>query len=239
MMTPYLTVSHLSKRYNDKFVLEDLSFEVSQGERIALFAPSGSGKTTLIHILAGLESFNSGCFHFSSQKPTVIFQDLRLLSFLTVEENIMLPFKIQSKPVTESIRQSYRQWLEICRLEECADQYPYQLSGGMKQKTALIRGFLGNPDFILMDEPFQSIDPASKQTIMKHILDSYPSTTMLFVTHQADEIPVMAQSVLCTQAHWLKQVVNLPVNVFQNWQSKFSSSFEQLLTNRTEYCTVL
>jgi ABC-type nitrate/sulfonate/bicarbonate transport system ATPase subunit len=228
-----LSVQHLCKQYASNRVIDDLSFEIGWNERVALFAPSGSGKTTLINILAGLEKSDSGSFSLEESAPATIFQEPRLFPFLTVEENIFLPFKLQGKAITPAVRQNYKRWLEVCRLGAAVRQYPHQISGGMKQKAALIRGLLGEPRFAMMDEPFQSIDGNSKQAIIKHILQSNRQTAFLFVTHQAEEIPQMAQRVLYFQSSNLKQVVEMDAADFQPNQPNLAV----FINHRKEMCT--
>jgi putative spermidine/putrescine transport system ATP-binding protein len=210
-----LTVCNLTKRFGPYPVIEDLSFEIQQGERKALFAPSGAGKTTLINILSGLENHDQGSFYLSDSTPVTIFQEPRLFPFLTVEENIFLPFKAQGKSISDDTRRSYQAWLDVCDLGRYTRNYPYQLSGGLKQKTALIRGLLSRPRFAMLDEPFSSIDILSRQAIMEHILCTNPDLSLLFVTHQVDEITWLAQTVLYFRAPRLCQPVEIEAAIFQ------------------------
>jgi len=196
MATDCVLVSKLTKRFAGKAVIEDLSFPIPRGGRVTIFAPSGSGKTTLINILSRLDTAYEGSFALAAKNISTIFQEPRLFPYLTVEENIFLPIKIRKTPVTRELLAAYARWLAVCDLSACTRQYPYELSGGMKQKVALIRGFLTEPDLVMMDEPFNSIDFRSKRTIIHHILATYPNITVLFVTHTVDEIPLLTQSLL-------------------------------------------
>jgi ABC-type nitrate/sulfonate/bicarbonate transport system ATPase subunit len=214
-----LTVRHLSKQFAGHRVIDDLSFDMGEGERVALFAPSGSGKTTLIHILAGLEPYDSGSFTLNDTAPATVFQEPRLFPFLTVEENILLPYRVRAKPVTPAVQRRCQAWLEVCRLTECRRQYPYQLSGGMKAKVALIRGLLGEPRFVMLDEPFQSIDGASKAAIIAHLRQACPQAAWLFITHQTEDVPGMAQSVLHFPGPGLKRVSAQDVATFERHQA--------------------
>lgn len=217
MVSDLLTIRHLIKKYHTQTVIDDLSFSVQAGERVALFAPSGAGKTTLIHILSGLEASDGGSYAFAADcKPVTLFQETRLFPHLTVEENIFLPFQVQSRAISSTYWGLYQQWLEVCGLQNYTKHYPCQLSGGMKQKVALIRGMLENPRFILMDEPFSSIDHRSKNRILEHILHINPQVTLLFVTHQVEEIPSFAQSVLYFQSMCLKQPVKVDAAAFSS-----------------------
>jgi NitT/TauT family transport system ATP-binding protein len=182
---------------------------------MAIFAPSGAGKTTLIKILAGIESADSGRFILADTAPVTLFQEPRLFPFLTVEENIFLPFKIAGRSVDSEVQRRYQTWLEVCELKAFMQHYPYQLSGGMRQKVALIRGLLGKPRFVMMDEPFQSINGASKQAIIAHIIETMPELSILFVTHIAEEIPLLAQTVLYFPSPWLSRSERLPASALQ------------------------
>ncbi len=219
-----LEVNNLYKDYNSNQVIRGLTFKVHCGDRMALFAPSGAGKTTLIRILAGLEPLTGGNFKLFGPEPVILFQEPRLFPHLMIEENILLPYRIRKSPISNETLREYRQWLEICDLSDFTNQYPYQLSGGMKQKTALIRGLLHHPAFILMDEPFHSIGPASKASIINHIKEANPEITLIFTTHNVEEIPLLAQSVLFFKTNTLSFSANLSVPHFQ---SLFSESYFQ------------
>jgi ABC-type nitrate/sulfonate/bicarbonate transport system ATPase subunit len=196
-----LTVERLTKRFGSQAVIENLSFSVTRGARVTVFAPSGAGKTTLINILTGLDRDYEGSFALAARHAVTIFQEPRLFPYMTVEENIFLPARIRRVGLDAVLAATYDRWLEVCGLGQYTHHYPYQLSGGMKQKVALIRGYLTEPDFVMMDEPFKSIDLASKQAIIRHILDTYPTAgpgavTILFVTHDMEEVNLLTDSLL-------------------------------------------
>ncbi len=115
---------------------------------------------------------------------------------MTVEENIYLPLRLRRSPITAPVQEACGRWLEVCELAAFTRHYPYQLSGGMKQKVALIRGLLTEPDFVMMDEPFKSLDLRAKGAIIDHILATCPGISLLFVTHTIEEVPLLTQSVL-------------------------------------------
>jgi ABC-type nitrate/sulfonate/bicarbonate transport system ATPase subunit len=191
-----VSVTHLSKRFESQPVIDDLTFAIPAGGRTALFAPSGAGKTTLIQILAGLQKPDKGTVRVNVNHPVVLFQEPRLFPYMTVEENIFLPYKLRDKAVTSETLQEYEAWLAVCELGDFIKHYPYQLSGGMKQKVSLIRAYLPNPSFIMMDEPLQSIGRQAKKDIMAHLLKNYPDMTQLLVTHDPEEVHNMAQQML-------------------------------------------
>jgi NitT/TauT family transport system ATP-binding protein len=199
MTDDLLAVSNLGKRFGTQTVIENLSFSI-KGSRVTIFAPSGAGKTTLIKILTGLDHDYEGAFSLAAENSATIFQEPRLFPYMTVQENIFLPARIRQIPITQHLLDKCRHWLDVCELSRYTHHYPYELSGGMKQKVALIRGFLLDPDFVMMDEPFTSIDAQSKQAIIGHILDSYPEITVLFVTHILEEVPLLTSSLLLFKA---------------------------------------
>ncbi len=209
-----LKVDLLTKYFDGRQVINHLSFRLGHGQRMALFAPSGAGKTTLIKILAGLETYDGGRFELFDAVPITIFQEPRLFAYMTVEENILLPFRLHKISPSSDLWRYYQTWLDVCDLAAYTKHFPWQLSGGMKQKVALIRGLLGKPAFVLMDEPFQSIGLESKKRIIEHIKSMQPEITLLFVTHIADEVPLLADSVLFFQGSILEKPVELAAEEF-------------------------
>ncbi len=223
-------ISGLTKKYGTETVIDGLSIEVFQGERIGIFAPSGAGKTTLVRIFTGLEIADGGQMDWFGSCPETIFQEPRLFPFLTVEENIWLPFTARKKKISHDTRRLYSQWLEVCGLNPYIKHYPYQISGGMKQKVALIRGLLGRPDFVIMDEPFQSIDVSSKRTIVQFILETCPGSTLLLITHDEEELPLLVEKVLFFQKTQLSQPVEISTKGFfadATRPNPFSRSFQK------------
>ncbi len=222
MTADMVSVSHLSKSFESQPVIDDLSFAIPAGGRTAVFAPSGAGKTTLIQILAGLQKPDEGKVRVNVEHPVVIFQEPRLFPYMTVEENIFLPFKLRDRAVTGETLQSFKSWLSVCGLEEFKKHYPYQLSGGMKQKVSLIRGLLQNPSFIMMDEPFQSIGREAKKVIIEHLLKSNPDLTLLLVTHDPEEVQLLAQQMLFFPTAILGRYACVKTNDAKFQQFRFS-----------------
>jgi ABC-type nitrate/sulfonate/bicarbonate transport system ATPase subunit len=209
-----LDVNQLSKAYQSVPVIQDLSFSLNAGERLAIFAPSGAGKTTLLRILAGLERADQGEFTLQELVPVVLFQEPRLFPFLTLEQNIFLPFEAQQRKITPQIRKAFQHWLEVCDLAECTRLYPWQCSGGMKQKAAIIRAMLGSPRLVLLDEPFQSIGGEAKSAVINHLVQTNPDLSALFITHIPDEIPLLAHSVLFFHQQQLTHPLVIPAEKF-------------------------
>ena len=212
-----LAVNKLSKCFSGQMVIDRLSFTINQGECLAIFAPAGAGKTTLIRILSGLDTQDSGHFELFDDSPVTMFQENRLFPFMTVKENIFLPLVAQDRQITPQIQQNYQEWIDVCELGAFQDKYPYQLSGGMKQKTALIRALLQQPKFALLDEPFQSIGVKAKQTLIQHIKNACPGISLLLITHNPDEVQQLAQRVLVFEQACLTQGRQITQSNFSTW----------------------
>ncbi len=196
MTETMLIADNLSKSFGSRSVIEELSFSLRRAERLAIMAHSGAGKTTLLRIFAGLEKPDHGSVTMTTNSTAFLFQEARLFPFLTVEENILLPYKAQKRPFQGEDQNAFQAWLKVCGLHPFAHYYPYQLSGGMKKKTALVRALLGKPELILMDEPFHSIDKQSVQN-MVHFMSSFNAdATLLLVSHNMEEINQIADTIL-------------------------------------------
>ncbi len=198
-----LTVSNLTKIMADRIIIEDLSFRVRPGEKRCLFAPSGAGKSTLIRILSGLDQQFSGCLSVNARCRTTVFQEPGLFWYKTVAENILYPLKLNHIALNKKILRRYEDWMALTKLKEFESYYPYEISGGMKQKVAIVRAFLPGPDLILMDEPFKSMDMAVRREITAHIREARPDVTFLLVTHDPHEIPLMTNTVMVFKESWL------------------------------------
>ncbi|MBN2546886.1 MAG: ATP-binding cassette domain-containing protein [Spirochaetes bacterium] len=202
----------LTKKFNDKTVIYDLNLTLNKGSKLTVFAPSGAGKTTLIHILNGLDKNFSGKIFVKSKLTSTIFQEPRLFNYMNVRENIFFPFRLNKINIDDKIISLYHKWLNICELEDYEKYYPHQISGGMKQKTALIRGYLFNPQIIFMDEPFKSIDIRSKYNIIKFIKNYYNDITIFFTTHNLDEIPMLSDKLLLFKDKKLYKFKEININ---------------------------
>lgn len=172
-----LRADNITKSYNGQNIISHVDLHLNQGERMAMMGASGSGKTSLICILAGLDPDFTGYVQRDTSKTSVVFQDAGLFAHKTVKENIIYP------PQQIVDRESYKQWLDVCELKEAEDYYPFQLSRGMKQKVAIIRGFISQPELIFLDEPFSALDKPMTENIISHISEHYCNTTILIASH--------------------------------------------------------
>jgi NitT/TauT family transport system ATP-binding protein len=178
--------------------LRDLRFSVKPGEFVCVLGPSGCGKTTLLNIIAGLDSDFSGQVSGGGASghgsPVIgyIFQTPRLLPWRTVAENIQLVLRPgQDTGIVDEL-------LAMTGLSEFRNTYPERLSVGMSRRVALVRAFAVEPDLLLMDEPFVSLDEATAQKLRQMLLDIWQRrpTTVLFVTHDTREAVLFADRIV-------------------------------------------
>jgi ABC-type nitrate/sulfonate/bicarbonate transport system ATPase subunit len=188
--------------------IAEVSLEVSSGEFVAILGPSGCGKSTLLELCAGLEPVSGGEILIDGQKVTgpnpkavMVFQEHSLFPWLNVEDNVVFGLKTKKVHRDERWRRG-REVLERVKLVKFAKHYPHQLSGGMKQRVAIARALVGQPDFMLMDEPFASLDFQTRVLMQQFLLEVWAGfkSTILFVTHQIDEAVALADRVVVMSA---------------------------------------
>ena len=173
-------------RFAQREVLRGLTLNVAAGGITCLLGPSGCGKSTLLRIAADLLRPNSGTVSLPAAQTAMVFQEPRLLPWLTVAENLGLALSPQP---SENSRNRIRQVLSCVRLNGVEDLMPRELSGGMAQRVGIARALLRNPAFLLMDEPFASLDAITRgelQTMLTGLI-AQQRTTCLFVTHDIQE----------------------------------------------------
>lgn len=200
-----LSIDIKEKLYqNETCAIKGLTFSVDKGEFVAIVGPSGSGKTTLLNIIAGIDKHYSGQIMIAEagkaqvhhQHPDLgfMFQDARLLPWLTVGENIQLV--MGNVDTTKQSRML--NLLQQVNLKSVIDQYPGQLSGGMKRRVSMVRAFINQPQILLMDEPFQSLDEPTANGLRTMLFELWEQTlpTVLFVTHSLREALAVADRIL-------------------------------------------
>ncbi len=210
-MSVILTIEKLTKRFNNNNqslkVLEDLSFTVDRGEFLSIVGPSGCGKSTLLGLLAGFDKEFSGKMFINEQEilgpkldRIMVFQDFnQLFPWKTLLENVIFPLKINNIGDKHKLRKEIaKEFLTMVRLEEYLEYYPHQLSGGMKQRAAIARALALNPDVLLMDEPFGSLDIHIKEELQDMLLRLWEDSksTIIFVTHDINEAVKMSDRIL-------------------------------------------
>ena len=188
--------------------IRDASLSVSSGEFVAILGPSGCGKSTLLELCAGLEPVSGGFISIGGEevrgpnpKAVMVFQEHALFPWLDVEANVGFGLKMRNTGTNERWRR-VRDVLERVKLAKFARHYPHQISGGMKQRVAIARALVGNPEFILMDEPFAALDFQTRVLMQQFLLEVWAGfkSTILFVTHQIDEAVLLADRVVVMSA---------------------------------------
>ncbi len=193
--TPILTIRSLSAVFPDNNgglrALEDISFDVHPREFVCVLGPSGSGKTTLLRILAGLIPPTSGSFTFGhGEQPStgMVFQQPTLMPWRTVIENIKLPLEIKACEDGEA-RIRAQEMIELVGLQGFEELLPRDLSGGMAQRVAIARALIHDPDLLLLDEPFASLDAMTRERMWVELSRIWQARqkTVIMVTHSINE----------------------------------------------------
>lgn len=183
-------------------VLKDISLEIGEGEFVTFFGPNGCGKSTLLKVLAGIEPFDSGTVLIDSKGPVeaktgLIFQNYSesLMPWLTCKGNILFPYCLKKRRLDSGQAESrLSRILSELDIHLPLDHYPYELSGGQQQLTAILRTLIYEPDVILMDEPFSALDYSTRAFMQKTLLDIWQreKPTILFVSHDIEEAIFLA-----------------------------------------------
>lgn len=192
-----LKLENIAKSYGDRIILDQFSLEFKPGSITCLFGPSGCGKTTMLYLMGGIVRPDSGYVSgFPEEKISFIFQETRLLPWKTVLGNVLFPLS-DKLPGSQAI-DTARKFLHLVGLENEATFYPYQLSGGMKQRVSIARAFAFPGSLILMDEAFQNLDNTLKYNILDSFLKIWKEDgrTVIFVTHDIDEAIKLGQEII-------------------------------------------
>lgn len=198
-------IKNLTKNFIDKEktvkALEDINLEIEEGSFVSIIGGSGCGKSTMLRIIGGLETDYDGEVLVDGEKVTApsrdkgfIFQDHRLLPWLTVKENIRFSLPDNQKKNNELIKE----YLSLVGLSDFENAYPKQLSGGMAQRVAIARALANKPKILLLDEPFGALDAITKVNLQEELLKIWKkeNITMIIVTHDIDEAVYLGQKVV-------------------------------------------
>ncbi|MBS5788453.1 MAG: ABC transporter ATP-binding protein [Clostridioides difficile] len=220
-----LDVKNISKSFinNKKHVevLNNINLEVDQGEFICLLGPSGCGKTTLLTIIGGFQKPDSGEIWVNENKVSkpgidraFIFQNYALFPWKSVRDNVLYPMK-QQKISREEREKKLAELIEMADLKGKESMYPHQLSGGMKQRVAVIRALACNPEVLLMDEPLGAVDLKMRQNLQEELEKIWSSNkiTAVMVTHDVDEAVYMSDRVIIMSRNKGEIIGNIKVEI--------------------------
>lgn len=203
------------KKATAQEVLKGIDLEVSKGEFVGIMGPSGSGKTTLLNVLASIDKATEGVIeisghnlrtmkektlsNFRREQLGFIFQDYNLLDTLTVKENILLPLSI-SKISKKEAEQRFQEITSILDIQELANKYPNEISGGQKQRTSAARSLISNPTIVFADEPTGALDSKAATALLSNLekINKDKKVTIMMVTHDA------AAASFCSRVLFLK-----------------------------------
>lgn len=240
VLKPKLSVRNLNKSFDGKKVLNDLSFDLMEGEFLSILGPSGCGKTTLLRILIGLETADNGQILKGGKEISglssfergmgIVFQNYALFPNMTVLQNVEYALTLR-KETKKQAREIALRTLEQVGLLDQKNKRPNQLSGGQQQRVAIARTLATNPDIILLDEPISALDVTNRE-IMKAELKALQkkfNVTMLFITHDQEEAFFLSDRIMVMDQGNIEQL-DTPLEIYRNPASDYVRSFvvEQL-----------
>ena len=205
-----LTIEHLQKTYFDPFAdkqvtaIRDLSMSVEAGDFVSVVGPSGCGKTTMLNMIAGFLPATGGQIRVDGRAVSgpgpdrgVVFQSFALFPWRTVLDNVAFGPKMRGVPKARR-HEIAREYLALAGLSHAADRYPNELSGGMQQRVGVVRALANEPDVLLMDEPFASVDAQTRMTLQEELTRIWEQRrpTVLFITHDVAEAVFLANRVV-------------------------------------------
>ena len=195
-------------------VLRDIHLQLGKREFLCILGPSGSGKTSLLRLIAGLIQPDSGTITFTTLLPklSLMFQQANLMPWRTVYQNIALPLELQGAD-TGTISQKVKEMVEMIGLKEFEDSWPAEISGGMAQRVAIARAFISDPDLLLLDEPFGSLDALTRERMAGELLQLWQARPrpVVMVTHSIPEALLLADRVVVFSPRPASIVLDQPV----------------------------
>ena len=234
-----IKVENLKIRYGEHRILKGVDLQVQRNEALALIGPSGSGKTTLLRLVAGFEMPDEGNISIedvmvsqpglvvppNKRNLSLIFQDLALWPHMTVKEHLFFVLNDKKKEKFYMANR-IKELLKNVDLEPCGNRFPHQLSGGEKQRLAIARGIANNPNYLLMDEPFNNLDPILKkdQENFLNQLKKQFQIGIIYVSHNIEEVKNIADRIAIMKTGQIIQQ-DTKQRIFQNPLDEFVKSF--------------
>jgi len=228
-------LENVSKKYNDKYIIKNLSLDIYEGEFLTILGPSGCGKTTILRLISGLEEVTSGNVFIDDQDVTyidptkrevnTIFQNLALFPHMTVKDNVGFGLKMKKIP-KEEIEKKVKKALKLVKLEGFEERLPAQLSGGQQQRVAIARGIVMNPKVLLLDESLCSLDLKLKRQMQIELkkIQKKLGITFIYVTHDQDEALTMSDRIVIINKGIIEQN-DTPQNIYKYPKTTFVADF--------------
>ncbi|SDJ97812.1 ABC transporter ATP-binding protein [Natronincola ferrireducens] len=216
-----LEILHITKYFDELYTLQDISLTVEENEFVTILGPSGSGKSTLFNIVAGLEKADAGKILIEEKDYTgktgrvsYMHQKDLLMPWKTILDNVCIPLRIKGMNKKEAKDQALPYFTPF-GLEGFEDHYPHQLSGGMRQRAALLRTYLFTQDILLLDEPFGGLDAITKRRMQQWLLGVLERlrASILFITHDIDEAIFLSDKIyiLSERPAKIKEVIDIDI----------------------------
>jgi len=233
--TPILKVRNLTHKFGDKTALNNVSFDVMDGEFLAILGPSGCGKTTILRILIGLLEATSGTVMMGDSDITkapssernmgIVFQNYALFENMTVLQNVQYAMKIK-KETKANATEAAMEMIRRMGLEEHMHKKPNQLSGGQQQRVAIARTLVLHPKVILFDEPMSALDVETRLALRGEIkqIQAEFGTTMIYITHDQEEAFAMADRIMVMEESKLVQI-DTPEDIIKNPANEYVQRF--------------
>ncbi len=237
---PHIEIRDVCKTYpNGTYVLDRIFLDVYPSEFVSIIGPSGCGKSTLLKLIAGLSPLSSGTISIDGMVPVnareimaFMFQDATLLPWRTVQRNVELSLELHGESRAHRGEKAEAA-LALVGLTNVADQYPRQLSGGMKMRVSIARALSGRPKVLLMDEPFAALDEMTRDRLNEELLRLRAENrwTALFVTHSVAEAVFLSDRVIVLSAHPGRIAHEIPIHfdASRNADLRLCTEYEQMV----------
>jgi putative spermidine/putrescine transport system ATP-binding protein len=231
----YLSLTNISKVFNQTVAVEGFNLEVEQGEFVSFLGPSGCGKTTTLRMVAGFETPSTGQITLNGQDITyrapnqrhigMVFQSYALFPNLTVGDNIGFGLKVAHKPQAE-INERVDEMLKLIHMEQFGKRYPFQLSGGQQQRVALARALAIRPQILLLDEPLSALDAKIRVELRNEIraIQRRLNIATVYVTHDQEEALSLSDRIVVMSAGKVEQI-GTPFEVYNYPKTRFVAAF--------------
>lgn len=228
-------LDNISKKYNDKFIIKNLSLDIYEGEFLTLLGSSGCGKTTILRMISGLEHVTDGKVYIddvditevdpTKREVNTIFQNFALFPHMTVWDNVSFGLKMKKTPQDE-IEKRVKRVIKLVKLEGFEDRLPSQLSGGQQQRVAIARGIVMNPKVLLLDESLCSLDLKLKRKMQLELkrIQKKLGITFIYVTHDQDEALTMSDRIVIIDRGQIQQN-DTPQNIYRHPKTTFVADF--------------
>lgn len=228
-------LDNVSKRFDEKYIIKNLTLDVYEGEFLTLLGSSGCGKTTILRMISGLEHVTEGKVYIDDEDVTevdptkrevnTIFQNFALFPHMTTWDNIS--FGLRMKKISpEEIEKRVKKVIKLVKLEGYEDRLPSQLSGGQQQRVAIARGIVMNPKVLLLDESLCSLDLKLKRKMQLELkkIQKQSGITFIYVTHDQDEALTMSDRIVIIEKGHIEQN-DTPQNIYRNPKTVFAADF--------------